>query len=610
MNEEPKSAGKKSWLGLRWPCLWLIIFAASFFVILLIALFQPHDPSNFNSLLALFYIFLLSAIIATVLVIAWACLRWLCCWRNFKRFLFGAACLATLIALFYLEENWRGKHDWDSYKSGLEAQGQKFEFTDYLPPAVPDDQNFAMSPVCIASLVRSFGVERTRTWYGDRIQGDEVAKFLPLVPCNQSAITGTNVQWAVPQAPDISISWPTGGLVNLKPWQAYYRRVAQRSPMPQITLAPQEPSSSADVLQALSKYDPVINRLRRDSQLPGSRFPVQFDIDDPWEILLPHLGVIKGYSSVLYLRVIAELQENQSAAASDDILLMLRVADSVKAEPFAITYLVRIAIMQMAVQGIYEGLSRHQWSDAQLAQMDSALANLDYLADFRRSIASETAAHARATLWLEQKRSRVQAVIDMTTSDTGYKLGRGVAFIVAEHYVMPKGWFYQGDILMVQSAQPWLSDTAVDDAKQIVSPSGVLEVSNAVNKLLLPITAYDFLERILEPEWSTLAQRTAYAQASADLACTAIALERYHLAHGEFPESLDALVPQYLGQVPHDIINGEPLPYRRTAEGQFILYSVGWNGVDDGGQASQPRYFNGTWRDTGTGDWVWQSPQK
>ena len=36
-------------------------------------------------------------------------------------------------------------------------------------------------------------------------------------------------------------------------------------------------------------------------------------------------------------------------------------------------------------------------------------------------------------------------------------------------------------------------------------------------------------------------------------------------------------------KLPHDIINGQPLHYRRTDDGQFVLYSVGWDEKDDGG---------------------------
>jgi hypothetical protein len=43
------------------------------------------------------------------------------------------------------------------------------------------------------------------------------------------------------------------------------------------------------------------------------------------------------------------------------------------------------------------------------------------------------------------------------------------------------------------------------------------------------------------------------------------------------------LVPRFITTLPHDIINGQPLKYRRTANGKFVLYSVGWNEKDDGG---------------------------
>jgi len=101
------------------------------------------------------------------------------------------------------------------------------------------------------------------------------------------------------------------------------------------------------------------------------------------------------------------------------------------------------------------------------------------------------------------------------------------------------------------------------------------------------------------------------------LARVACALERYRLAHGEYPESLNALAPQFMGKIPHDIINGQPLKYRRdppsqsssAAGGQFVLYSVGWNETDDGGVAV---FRKGSTRivDTDQGDWVWQYPQK
>jgi hypothetical protein len=66
---------------------------------------------------------------------------------------------------------------------------------------------------------------------------------------------------------------------------------------------------------------------------------------------------------------------------------------------------------------------------------------------------------------------------------------------------------------------------------------------------------------------------------------------------GQYPESLEALVPQYAEKLPHDIIGGQPLHYHRTADGHFVLYSVGWDGKDDGGLAGKA---------VEEGDWVWE----
>jgi hypothetical protein len=46
------------------------------------------------------------------------------------------------------------------------------------------------------------------------------------------------------------------------------------------------------------------------------------------------------------------------------------------------------------------------------------------------------------------------------------------------------------------------------------------------------------------------------------------------------------------------------LKYHRTDYGQFALYSVGWNGKDDGGVVVFRKNSNG-YVDVDKGDWVW-----
>ena len=100
-------------------------------------------------------------------------------------------------------------------------------------------------------------------------------------------------------------------------------------------------------------------------------------------------------------------------------------------------------------------------------------------------------------------------------------------------------------------------------------------------------------------------RRVAADQTELDQARVACALERYRLARGEYPPTLDALVPQFIQKLPRDLIGGQPLKYRRADDGRFILYSIGWNEKDDGGQEvlnkdGKPNLEQG--------DWVWRYP--
>jgi hypothetical protein len=72
-------------------------------------------------------------------------------------------------------------------------------------------------------------------------------------------------------------------------------------------------------------------------------------------------------------------------------------------------------------------------------------------------------------------------------------------------------------------------------------------------------------------------------RAFALLIATEAAVRRYILECGAPPDSLAALAPEYLRQIPDDPLGNGPFIYRRTADG-YVLYSVGGNRVDDGGQ--------------------------
>jgi hypothetical protein len=607
----------QGWRGLRY--LFPLFSTGAFVVFLVIGLTSgkhyPMGPLLWNCLLA-----------ATVGGLAAAALftsiGWLCCWKNFRRFLFSLACIATLIALFYAEENWRGKHDWENYKQEWAAKGEQFDFADFYPPTVADDQNFAMAP-----MFDTMHKLASRKWRSEHHNPDPHSQN----PWDTNLVDPTDISLGLNSN---GSEWPTNGFgdwqrqltSDLTAWQNYYRALAARTNFFAVPAQPQSPAQ--DVLLALSKYDPVIEDLREAAKRPESRFPLDYDDEDPAEILLPHLAAMKRCSMVVEGRALAELQAGETDKAFADTMLTLRLADAIKTEPFIITHLVRIAILKFALQPVYEGLAEHKWSDAQLAGLDAELAKINFLADYERSTRSECAAHAKVIEWMEQKPSRFWDLFNMV-DDSERKVMNNF-WLTTEIYLMPRGWFYQSDIAMAEVHRQWI-EPMVDDANQTVSPERARQSKEAVGAL--KHTAMNLFARLLLPELGKYAMRTAQAQTAANEARIAIALERYRLAHGNVPDSLDVLVPQYLAKIPHDIIGGplspgsgaasQPLKYSRSADGSFVLYSVGWNGTDDGGvvgyQTDEVSNSYMDWEsktgpkppiDLEKGDWVWRYPQK
>jgi hypothetical protein len=606
MSEESKSIWKKSFRGRMALIIWLavavFIFMLGSFIVVLLNYNQPMSDSLWTMAI-LGGIFLVVCL--GLIYVVWPLLRWLF-WKHWRRSFFGLACFATLIALFYVEEDWRGKHDWEKFKREWEAKGEKFDFKDFVPPPVPDDQNFAMAPIWIESIKATLGPKNSLKWFGSYAENGRTNFTDPLqmsiVDSDDAKISQTNINWG---------SWAKGTLTVLSGWQSYYRRLAATTN--EFPVAPQPQTPAQDVLLALSKFDPAIEELREASQLPFSRFPLNYDTENPGVILLPHLAALKRSSQVLQLRALAELQNGESEKALDDVKLMLRLTDASRTEPFLISHLVRIAMTEIIIQPIYEGLANHQWTDAQLVALDAELAKLDFLADYQLSLRGERAMNGAVIDYIgkEKRFQRYREMIGVTEDDDEGVTTPGQLEYTAKAigvYLMPIGWFDQNKLFIAQAQQGWISGFVFPES-QMVLPQKIREVDQSHSAIFnRPSRPWNFLAKGLLPALGGAGRKAAREQISVDLARTAIALERCRLANGNYPESLDALAPKFISEVPHDVIDGQPLHYRRTNDGQFVLYSVGWNETDDGGVPGYKKditvpYFE-------LGDWVWRYPQK
>ena len=100
-----------------------------------------------------------------------------------------------------------------------------------------------------------------------------------------------------------------------------------------------------------------------------------------------------------------------------------------------------------------------------------------------------------------------------------------------------------------------------------------------------------FATGLLVPGSAGSGSRAFRTQTHCQMAVAAIALKRYHDRHKRFPGSLNELVPEFVSEVPIDYMDGKPLRYRREGD-QFVLWSIGPDGKDDGGACKAEATFN------------------
>ena len=496
--------------------------------------------------------------------------------KTLRRVLLVLASLITLIALFYAVEGLRGMRVWRKTKADLEAKGEHFDWKSLAPPAVPDAENFAMTPL-LAPLLDYVRDPQAKPGMAQPEPRDRVAH-------NRL----TNLKFTGDNPPSQGI-WRLGQPVDLAAWQAHYRALTN-FPTASVAGPP-----GADVLLALGKFDPEMNELRTAARRPHSQFHVHYE--DNFAALLPHLTVLRRFSQIAVLQANARLSLGQTEAALDNLRLAFRLADSIAAEPVLVSGLVQIAILELALQPVWEGLARRQWSDAQLIALEKQLSAVDMLAGYPRAIRGEQAFGIKGIDFIRDNPRMAGALLD----DVGPEHSATLMTFA------PSGWLEQNKAFIVHLHQEF--SLPVIDLEKRLFRFDVYQRAKEYEPKIKTAHPYRVLGGMLFPAVLNVAEKYAQSQAALDLARVACALERHRLKHGAFPETTTALVPEFLPKLPHDLMSGTALKYRRTADGKFILYSVGLNETDDGGEV-----VLGTGKparpDFKRGDWVWSYEEK
>lgn len=485
--------------------------------------------------------------------------------------LYLAAILVTALVLFYSVTSYLGRREWAATKKALEARGEKLSLAELIPPPIPDELNFFAAP-SFAELAEY-----------DLVENGGVMSTQPRVPVQDQKLTAVKDALGTPFAK--VKRFPTFTPTDLAVAAAYFQAEGK---VPASTRPPAEV-----VLEALEPGRAVVDEIALYAERPGARFPIRYE--DGISAALPHIGPLTNLARYLNLRATAEMELGRGAEAARDVLLILRLADSVKGESTLVALLVRISVLSVANQALWEGIRRGTWDDVQLALFEERLRGYDLLTETQNGLRAERGQMLSLleTTLQKGKLGKLLSLISVISTEGVAVRDSTGAFLITTLY--PKGWAYADLARMATVHQRWID--ALNDRETGLRPADYEFLQEEIQKWSFPNKIKHALSAIALPALGSVVSKGASTQAGIDQTRVALALERYRLAHGDFPATLESLVPRFLPALPLDIMTHQPLLYRRISADDFLLWSIGWDTVDDGGQPAD--------RTTKKGDWVW-----
>jgi hypothetical protein len=468
--------------------------------------------------------------------------RWrLPSWRAVRRFAIATAVFAAAVALlsasYYGFQNWRSKRAWRTFQSALQQRGESLNLSLLLPGPAPDSANFARSPAFLRLLSKT---NRETTSLLERVK-------LAGSPATGSALNAVLMDWS---------------LQTNSPLRSFVDSTTQRSRGASGT---KRSDDAATILKGLQSQSGTLRELAAAAaRLPAFQTSTNRDAGAVLRPVGEQVLVLERLHLLFQVRACASLALGQNADAAEDVLAGLRLARLARQLPDARSTVREQVLLTRSLQPVWEGLSQQAWTEPQLAALQHELAGFNLLADYTNAVRRVALAHIEA--W--------RAIAGSTNSDAALRRGDGGYLSEPAWQLQPRAWWYESCIQ--------LYSTGRNTIEQVDLAAGRIQPANnwsELNGLPLDSSSRQLLQ---ESSWPAANPASvAFAQTSVNQATIACALERFRLANGVYPKTLEQLVPQLLDRVPHDAVSGRPMIYQPGEAGRFILRGVGPNGTDD-----------------------------
>jgi hypothetical protein len=364
--------------------------------------------------------------------------------------------------------------------------------------------------------------------------------------------------------------------------------------------SPTQTNTWEELAADLARGDDPLNRVKEALRQPAVMVEIEYDYSRGPS----HYSLLRNAARWLLAAAVYDLRQGNLDDAVENIAAATSLANMLKHERLVISQLVRMAIDAIATGTIWEALQATDWTDEQLARLQHALESDDLMPDLLESWEVE---RVMASAVFEQLRSeRTSLYKDFNTlygqdsfarrllSDDDSE-GASAFAVWCRAMLWYLAWSHQDELRTMRDWQ-----TLIDQARIAAAnpPRHPLPSEGEETRHGFWYSRWKYsVSRIFNPQPLDGAMARAWRQQTEQqMVITAIALKRYQLRAGKWPDDLAALTPEFLSDLPRDHMDGQPLRYRKNVDGTFLLYSAGVNGVDDGGDpAPLPEHADSYW---------------
>lgn len=318
--------------------------------------------------------------------------------------------------------------------------------------------------------------------------------------------------------------------------------------------------------------------------LPPSSDPAQQE--SLMLMLIMPLGDVRDSIKILAFDAHSAVHEGDHARAVANIVDIVRIAGQAERERGIIADLVAIACVGVA-----------QETTLEIVNKQPSAFNDDQLHDLTNLLLTD--AIKAATIDFEHERMMQHDVIQRIYTDDGQGNGRltshGLGFMDSNRpaQIVKILAPIAGALTADRRSQSRMLDSGIESAQRLVLDPATHYPQAAARLNRLESTAPGdmlryIVSRIMEPGLAKAAQTQIQSRTKLRATATRLALERYKLAQGHYPDTLNQLVPTYLPELPADPFNpGHPLN-DLLRDGTPYIYSVGSNGIDNQATPAPP----------------------